>query len=341
MQAYGADRFRMAGRKVVLYAALPKGWTPRRERQGTHAEFPGTAVFWGDAYYEVVAAEALPAGGVRYVLEPWKDEHTIRVFLPYDEASEAALLADHQRARAQRRRSVAARLSGILLGNLPEHAQQRLANDLGVSPPAMTLLSTLPSVVLLGTCFFLRAGAMIDNAPSPVPFWVWPLAFFWFFESLIRFFVVMTQGRGMGSLIGGLWYVVAHPREAVQGSRELLAPRNVEITPDIELADRLTMRGPLLTLLTVAEQQRLAERYAFDYRRHAYAITWILLGGSFVGVVSSLGTLAHSFRLSAVASLIAAGILMAEQAVRLRALRKGPAASVLAFVVRPFVRDLL
>ena len=83
MLPYGGDRVRSAGGKIVLHSNISKGWTPRRDRTNVHAEFPGTAVLWDDEYFEVVHAELLPQGGVRYVLEPWRDEHVIRVFDRY------------------------------------------------------------------------------------------------------------------------------------------------------------------------------------------------------------------------------------------------------------------
>jgi hypothetical protein len=42
-----------------------------------------------------------------------------------------------------------------------------------------------------------------------------------------------------------------------------------------------------------------------------------------------------------VLSLLAATVLAVEQIVRLIALQRGPTGSVLGFLVRPFVRDLL
>ncbi|HEX9502048.1 MAG TPA: hypothetical protein VGA10_10375 [Thermoanaerobaculia bacterium] len=74
MQAFGSDRIgRVDGDRITLLSRLPKGWTPRVEKTFTSAEFPGTAVQWEEKNFEVVIAEPLPQGGVRYVLEPWLD----------------------------------------------------------------------------------------------------------------------------------------------------------------------------------------------------------------------------------------------------------------------------
>ncbi|HEX2836092.1 MAG TPA: hypothetical protein VHW00_24015 [Thermoanaerobaculia bacterium] len=342
MRAYGADRFRMSGERVILHSPLVKGWTPRRARETTHAEFPGTTVLWDEEYYEVIAADALPNGGIRYVLERWNEAHTIRVFEPYDDESEARLLADLRATQKQRATRVVAQLTGIFLGHLPYHAQQRIANNLGVSPFAMTMLSTIPSIVLLGVCAYLFADSLIDKTVSPVPIWLWLVALFLFAESLLRSFVALSQNRGIGSLLGAIVYVMLNPREALEGSRDTFDPKVMVRTPEVELSDRLTMRGPLLTLLSVEEQRDLAQRYGFDYREHAYVITWILLVGALLGAISSLSTLVYSpFRLSALISLVVASVLLIEQIVRLQTLKSGPAPSILAFAARPFARALL
>jgi len=66
------------------------------EKTLTTAQFPGTAVFWEEQYFEVVEAYSLPQGGLEYVLEPWREHHVMRVVEPYDAASEAKRLADHR-----------------------------------------------------------------------------------------------------------------------------------------------------------------------------------------------------------------------------------------------------
>src|SRR5215213_2626925 len=119
MLAHGGDRLRMAGGKIILHAPISKGWTARRVKTDVHAEFPGTAVFCDEQYFEVISASLLPAGGVRYVLEPWRDEHVIRVFDRYDEESESRRIEDYRAAKAQQKKSAGAGFAGILLGHFP------------------------------------------------------------------------------------------------------------------------------------------------------------------------------------------------------------------------------
>src|SRR2546430_2133342 len=90
VQAFGSDRIRrIDGEQVTLDSRLSKGWTARVEKTYTSAEFPGTAVEWEEKYFEVVLADPLPQGGVRYVLEPWLDQHAMRFVDRYDAETEA------------------------------------------------------------------------------------------------------------------------------------------------------------------------------------------------------------------------------------------------------------
>lgn len=348
MQPYGGDRVRTAGGKIILHASIAKGWTARVAKTNVHSEFPGTAVLWDDAYFEVIAAEVMQQGGVRYVLEPWRDDHTIRVFDRYDEETEARRLEDFRRARAQRKQSLGASLSGVILGHFPSAVQRRLEDELGVTPSRMTIISCIPAVVLLGACVWLATGATLSKTQSPVPLWLWPVAVGWLLESAVRFQTAMLQARGMGSLFGFFAYSIVwllnpnrktwpRPFEEEKGHRIFTLPP----ADDVALRDSLEVRGPLLTLLSREEQLALEKRFGFDYRRHAYGLAWILLAGSTFGVVSSLVKVADSGSVSALISLLIAGALAIEQLIRLSAFKRGPAGSFLGVLVRPFMRSLL
>lgn len=340
MQPHGGDRIRAQGTRIVLLASFAKNWTPRTPAQGTHSEYPGTTVFCEDHYYEVV--EATPADGerVRYVLEPWREEHTIRTFEHYDEASEARRKADYEAAKKQRRASAASRWSGMLLGHLPEPVQRRMQNELGVTPSRITILSCIPPVVILGICIFVTVDAMIRNVPSPVPTWLLLLAGFMTLESFIRFHIAMQQGRGLGSAIGTAVYVLYYslsPNKAKLASPFGERGDKLFTLPppdDIELRDKLTLKGPMLTLLSRAEQQLLIDRYGFDYREHAFGLTWIILVFSGIGAVTS-------YQSGARVAMLVALVIAGEQLLRLVQLQRGPAPSMFGVLVRPFVRDIL
>ncbi|PYQ28288.1 MAG: hypothetical protein DMF56_15865 [Acidobacteria bacterium] len=328
----------------MLFSRIAKGWTARVPRSHTHAEHPGTAVLWDEQYYEVLNADVMQGGGIRYVLAAWRDDMTFRDFQTYDDASEARIAADWEAAMRQRKHGKLAWFSGMLLGHLPAPIQNRIANEYGVSAPRMTLLSMIPSLVLLGVCVWLYAGARLKMEASPVPVWVWVIAMYSLAESAMRYLVYMGQSRAMGSLPGTIVYAILSiiapqrfpwPRE--RGSETFtLAPDE-----DVVRLDRITMRMPLFTLLSPAEQHRLAQRYDFDYREHAYTPAYILLCGALFGVIVEVQRVRGAGGISAWISLIVAGVLVVEQLVRLATFARRPAGSVLAPVVRLFVRGYL
>lgn len=339
----------MSGGKVILHSRISKGWTPRTAKTLTSAEFPGTAVYWDEQYYEVLTADLLPAGGIRYVLAEWSDAHAIRVFDPYNEESEARLAADFATASRQRRHSVTARFAAMLLGHAPSHVQMHLANELGLFPHRLTLWSIVPVLAIAGAGVYIGVGAFMDNKPPPFPDWLIILMAFMLAESVFRFLVAMSQMRAMGSMLGTLVYIVfwlLHPNRqrfvspfASAKGEGVMKIVSVAPSPDVEQRDALEMRAPLLTLLTPAEQALLAERFGFDYRKHAYGITWALLICGALGVASMLPK--ASDRLSALVSLVCASLVVLEQTMRLLAFKRGPAGSVFGALVRPFARDLL
>lgn len=326
MLTHGSDRARHAGDKVILHSPISKGWTPRVAKTLTSPEHPGTTVLWDEQYFEVLEAGALPSGGIRYVLGTWPDHHTIRTFQSYDADSEAARVAAHERARRQRRAGLLAQLSGIVLGFLPAAVQMRLQNELGVLATRMTLLSCLVPLVLTGICVYIQVGATIGRE-APIPFPLWLLCGAWMLETFIRFYVVMTQSRPMGSLIGELFYAIFGKRETLRGDSVAFAPP----AEDVALRDALTLKEPLLTLLAPAEQKALADRVGFDYKRTASGVAWTILVAAAVGAYTSKDAL----------SMLVAAALACEQLVRLVKLRREPVGSVFGIVVRPFVRELL
>ena len=103
----------------------------------------------------------------------------------------------------------------------------------------------------------------------------------------------------------------------------------------------MTMVEPFFTLLTPAEQELARVRYGSDYRRYAQWIAGSVLLFSIFGVVSSINTLRVMPRISAQLSLLTALLLSGEQIYRLVRFPRGPAGSMLGFLVRPFVRKYL
>jgi hypothetical protein len=346
MLTHGSDRARRVGERLILQSAIPKGWTPRTPKTLTNAEHPGTTVLWDDEYFEVVEASATPTGGVRYMLLPWREEHTIRTLERYDADAEALRIADHARVQRQRRSRVGAILSGVFLGFLPASVQNHLENELGVRATRMTILSCIPPLILLGMCMLAAVNARMNHTPAPFPFFVWPIVQLLAFESLVRFFVAMSQNRPMGSLFGVLGYAIYR---ALSPKRAQLPPMTsrgesvsfVEPTADVALRDSFNVKEPLLTLLSPAEQKLLAERFAFDHRRTGFAVAWVILVAAALGIATSYIELAQSGSFTSLLSMLVAAAVVLEQALRLSKMRREPASSIFGAIVRPLVRNLL
>jgi hypothetical protein len=337
MRPYGSDRMREDGERVVVASRLSKGWVPRVEKTLTSAEFPGTAVLWDERYFEVVAAEPLPQGGVQYTLEPWREHHVMRVVEQYDEPSEAARLAawrDHL-AREKQRKTVNA--LALLTGHLPAVVQRAIADDLGVLPNRITFVSVLGQYAFVAGLVLWTVSYMVRDQPPPFALIV--VTMYFAIENTLRFMVNYTQSRPIGSSAGLLAYIAWWLATGRRATSPFAVEKGWKVvitdTPEERQAsDLLIMREPLLTLLPAGEQQRIAERFGYDYRRHSTSIAAIILVVALVGVASSLYRNAHI-------SLLVAAALAGEQIYRLAVMRRGPVGSVFGILVRPFVRKLL
>ena len=347
MRPFGSDRVRAGhGDQWILFAPRSKGWFPRVPKTLTTAEFPGTAILWEERLFEVVTADAAQGGAVRYMLEPWRDNHIIRVSEPYDEASEERRASEHQSAVKREKGRKAANLAGIFTGLLPAIAQEQLGNEIGILPTKLTSLSLLIPLAYLIWFANTFVRRIFVNESIPVPLFL--LAVYLFVESAVRLNIAWLHRRPIGSVLGFfpylLFYLFAGKRSGAVSP--FAVPRGQRLfitqpTDDVALRDAYTMREPLLTLLSVEEQKALEQRFGFNYRKPAFIVAWFLLAMSAAGLVTTIASLQHGPRFSAILSLAVALVIGGEQVLRLRALRRGPAPSMLAFVVRPFTRKLL
>ena len=341
MQAHGADRLRTGkGGELVLFCPRDKGWTPRAPKTLTSAEYPGTAILWDEKYFEVVSAT--PSGtGIRYVLKPWRENHAIRITDMYDEASEAARVQAHQDDLRRHTQRGAANYLGIFTGNLPAPVQEKLASELGLLAPRLTIYSLLIPMTVIGFIVVAFAGSKIEHRPLH-PGWLF-LAGYLGFETMIRFTIAWMQNRPIGSAAGflaySLWYLVSPNKAAhVPPIAKRRTPKLVRELPHEQLAiEAVYVREPFLTLLSAQEQATLAERYGYDYRQMSSKVAIVILIGSMAGIVSSWMKLPA---FSAFISLLVATGLAFEQILRLMAFGRGPAGSVLGVLVRPVVRKL-
>jgi len=340
MQAYGSDRVRPGdGEQLVLLSRIPKAWTPRVPKTLTSAEFPGTAVLWDDRYFEVVNAEALPQGGVRYVLEPWRDMHVIRTSDRYDADREAERVADHRAQLSRETKRKTANALALLTGHLPASVQEELGRELGVAPARLTLISALGVYAVIVALALWIVSGMMANTPRPLP--VYLVAGYLFIETSFRILAAWIGGRPAGSAAGILgyiayYYTVADRSRAVSPfAREKGLQVRIGDTPESRVAsDALLLREALVTLLDPADQARVAERFGYDYRHESSPIAAMILFFATLGVATSIHRRAF-------VSLAVAFIIAAEQIYRLIVLRHRPIGSILGIAARPFVRKLL
>ena len=340
MQAYGSDRVRAGdGEQVILLSRIAKAWTPRAPKTLTTAEFPGTAILWEERYFEVVSADALPQGGVRYVLEPWREMHAMRTIDHYDDAHEAERLSEHRTQLARETKRKSANALAVLAGHLPAGVQEEIGRELGIISTRLTIISALGVyAVIIALALWIVSGIMAGT-PRPLPVYI--VTGYLFVETSFRFGVAWLIGRPAGSSIGIVSYLIyyftiANRARAVSPfAREKGTIVTITATPaERAVTDSLLMREALVTLLSPADQARVAARFGYDYRHQSSLIAMLVLFFAAIGVATSL----HR---GAVISLIVATVIAAEQIYRLTILRSRPAGSILGIAARPFVRKLL
>ena len=340
MQAHGSDRVRPGeGEQFVLMSRFPKQWMPRAAKTLTSSEFPGTAVLWEERYFEVVDAEGLPQGGVRYVLEPWREMHIMRTTDRYDAEREAERLLEWRAGFSRERKRKSANALALLTGHLPAIVQEELGRELGVSPRRLTLISAAGIYAIVVALALWVVSFILEQRPLPLPLLL--ATGYLFVETSLRLQVGWLIGRPMGSLAGVVAYLVYYftiadrSRAVSPFGQEKGSSIAISATPEERAAsDAFLMRESLVTLLNSADQARVAARFGYDYKRQSRFIAVVILVFSCLGIATSI----HS---RAVLSFLLAALLAGEQLYRLTVLGRRPAGSVLGILARPFVRKLL
>jgi hypothetical protein len=335
MRAYGSDRIRIADDGTIeLSSRLPKdGWTARTRKTVTRGERPGTAVLWDDDCYEVVEVVVMQQG-VRYVLARWGDAESMRFTSRYDEEAEAARAAQRLDVIRRERQRRTANVLAIFTGHLPGAVQQKLAHEVNVNAPRLTIASVLAEWVVIVAVALYFGGLLIAEKPLPMF-----LAFFTGYlalEGSIRFKLAFADDRPVGSIFGVLVYAIYAELAGKKAPKRIgeAAPVLREFSAEEKLMHSFHVREPLVTLLPPAEQQRIAARFDYDYRRTAMTMAIGILGVAAVGVWASLSS-------GAWISLAVAAILGVEQIVRILQLRARPVGSFLAIFARPLVRKFM
>ena len=337
MQAFGSDRIRRVdGEQITLVSRLSKGWTPRVEKTFTSAEFPGTAVQWEEKYFEVVIAEALPQGGVRYVLVPWLDQQVMRFVDRYDAETEAARIEENRKLIRREKARISANLLGMLTGHLPAVVQNEMGREIGILPARLTFASILLTLFVIGLLVLYCVKQIMMHEPLPLAAAI-PAGYLGI-ENTFRFLVNWTQSRPIGSTVGfiaySLFYLVTRRGPSPFAEEKGWKVKIAESTPEVATRDAYRVRAAFVTLLSPGDQARVAERFGYDYRRNSMRVAVVILVFALIGIFSS-------YRSAKWIVLAIAALIAIEQIARMVSLRRGPAGSVFGLVVRPFMRKLL
>lgn len=227
LRPHGDDRLECADLvRPVLLARWPKGWRPRVPALRPRPEHPGTAILWGDRRYEVVAAETLADGAVRYRLAPWEDRHVMRHVETYDDNAETGRREERERAYRARKYRLWAYASALLTGHLPASVQRRLDQEYDVSAATLTFVSAAPLFAAGAFCavaLTIRGIAGGEAIAAGIPNGLLILGLYFFIESGLRLSLAV-QGEPCGSLAGhaawALWEAISSRRGA-RGSRRV------------------------------------------------------------------------------------------------------------------------
>ena len=342
-RAFGDDRLEISADGArVLTCSAAKDWHGRAAGSRTRSEHPGSAVRWDDAIFEVVDAQPLFERGVRYVLRPWEDRHTIRTVHNYDDASEAQRYVERSNHRSRAGRRKLSILLAPLAGHLPGPVQQAMEGEFGAPARAMTASSALPLFALgvVGVFEALKTtfgGGSDSFLADHLVLSLWLAT-----ENGIRLGVCFLLAEPIGSLEGTILW------EAWRVATRAPAPpptawRGVRATADQALRDRFHILEAVLALLSPEEQEALERRFGFDPLRwgRRSVLFFLVLGAlnAFISYGHWLGggsTMADAFW------FIVGILLVVEQVRRRRQILSGhPAGSVLGGLVRPFARELL
>lgn len=341
----------LEGGRYRIVSPIPKRWRPSRPATKTSAEFPGTAVAWDGALWEVLSCEESESASSRYVLAPWREHHAIRLTVDYDDASEVALEAARRKDAKRRSMSTALVAAGLITGHFPAHVQKEIESEYGFIATRLTLISLFTQVVFAAIAF---SGLPIDGLPGPK----WPLSIIALGalalnESLLRGWYSLLRNQPIGSIEGLLvWALlcVVSPRarqfdQAARREADRQRSTTSVLPPDeyIRERDAYAIREPFLALLPREAQEQLAATFGFDAREWGIKSAATIAALSAAGVVSAVLKIVDKVStFDTWLSLVLAASLLIEQLKRFLEIRRGIAAgSILGTFVRPFCTGLL
>ena len=216
-QPYGEDSVSspVAGRWLVS-CPHPKSWTARSAATRLSAEFPGTAVRWDGAVYEVVSVSTADSGFTVYTLVVWPEAQAIRRLEPYDAESEAVRRADRSKEIERRRKRRLLLALSPLAGHLPASVQERWEREYDVAAGWMTIASAVPPFLYGVFCALsLTIGGFTGLNVFSIPLPLELLGMYLLVESGLRISIAWSGSQCSGSLIGALadraWRMIRRP----------------------------------------------------------------------------------------------------------------------------------
>jgi hypothetical protein len=213
------------------------GWKARSFSPTGESIFPGTAIEFEGAYYEIFLQENKSGSPViiSYYLKKWDNRFPIRVQFHYNEQECRNTALAYRNRIKHNRAGLLLTLFSPIVGMLPADVQTGIANQYGLKAMQMTFYSALLLLPPAGF-FILRCTMYIfDRVPFPGPdwiHWIYPTGFYFFAESLLRMVSATKLEEASGSLILSLpvyiWRSIqelTHPASRKKASEMMQVPR--------------------------------------------------------------------------------------------------------------------
>ena len=200
------------------------GWKVRTFSPAGESIFPGSAIEFEGAYYELFFRNYSPGPPVTvsYHLKKWDDRFPIRVQFHYNEQECRNTALAYRNRLNKNRIGFFLTLFSPIAGMLPAEDQTRIANQHGMKATHMTFFSALLVLPLAGFLMLFSIIHIFGNTPLPGPgwmHWIYPTGFYFFAESLLRMMSASKLDEPVGSMILSvpvlLWrngYTYFHPR---------------------------------------------------------------------------------------------------------------------------------
>lgn len=171
---------------------LPTG----RSGNHMHPAFPGSPVLLGEQTFEVVHAETISGGSLRYGLNPWNEDLIYRRRITYGHAWLSPILAWRQRLARREAVRPWSWLLYPLVGNLPEDLQIAACWQLNLHPR----LASISGALLEGFFYLLVYGQIRGTMGQYAALFFLPLFVLFLVPVMFRLFWGVLFGEISGAM---------------------------------------------------------------------------------------------------------------------------------------------